>query len=309
MFCVWAGRPCSGARRTATAWGTSTRRPVCGVNCPAATNGASPWPWKWPRGCGPSSSSIFRWGGSHHENPGHHSAVDRDGRAGDRAGHPRSGPQGRRRPRSRPRPRPARPKRPSWPTGDRLRAEVQRLEAEQAALEKDLKDLDQRQADARGLREDLTEQWSGRELGFREISGNVRVSARDLESMLKASPLSAGADWRLDAVSPLLDTGYFPDIDDIAGMAGVFFDEIERGGQVSLRDGEFVGRGRPRNHRPHFPDGQVHHRLSGRRGNGIPGLVPRGSAAVRPGRAAAAVGAAFAGQVSGRRSPTWFRWT
>ena len=126
--------------------------------------------------------------------------------------------------------------------GDRLRAEVQRLEQEQAALEQDLKDLDQRQAAARLLREDLTDQWAGRELGFREISGNVRVSARDLESMLKASPLSAGVDWRLDAVSPLLDTGYFPDIDDITGMASVFFDEIDRGGQVSLREGEFVGR-------------------------------------------------------------------
>ena len=116
----------------------------------------------------------------------------------------------------------------------------------------------------------------------------MRVAARDLESLLKASPLSAGADWRLDAVSPLLDTGYFPDIDDIAGMAGVFFDEIERGGQVSLRDGEFVGRDGTRDHRAHLPAGQVHHRLPDRTGNGFPGLVSRGPAAVRPGRAAAA---------------------
>ena len=55
-------------------------------------------------------------------------------------------------------------------------------------------------------------------------------------------PSRFGRDWRLETISPLLDRGYVPDIDDIAGMAGVFFDEIERGGQVSLRDGEFVGR-------------------------------------------------------------------
>jgi len=124
----------------------------------------------------------------------------------------------------------------------KLRAEVGRLEQEQAALEQDLRDLTRRQEEGRLLREDLAEQWSGRELGFREISGNVRVAARDLESLLKASPLSAGADWRLDTISPLLDKGYFPDIDDIAGMAEVFLDEIERGGQVSLREGEFIGR-------------------------------------------------------------------
>jgi biopolymer transport protein ExbB len=125
---------------------------------------------------------------------------------------------------------------------EKLRAEVERLEQEQSALEQDLRDLTRRQEEGHLLREDLAEQWSGRELGFREISGNVRVTARDLESLLKASPLSAGADWRLDTVSPLLNTGYFPDIDDIAGMAEVFFDEIERGGQVSLREGEFIRR-------------------------------------------------------------------
>ena len=125
---------------------------------------------------------------------------------------------------------------------EKLQAEVLRLEQEQAALEQDLRDLEGRQVEAGLQREKLSEQWSGRELGFREISGNVRVAARDLESLLKASPLSAGADWRLETISPLLDKGYFPDIDDIAGMTTVFFDEIDRGGQVSLREGEFVGR-------------------------------------------------------------------
>jgi biopolymer transport protein ExbB len=124
----------------------------------------------------------------------------------------------------------------------RLREEVTRLEQQQAALEQELRDLEQRQVAGEAARERLTEEWGKRELGFREISGNVRVAARDLESLLKASPLSAGADWRLDTISPLLDKGYFPDIDDIAGMTGVFFDEIERSGQVTLRDAPYVGR-------------------------------------------------------------------
>ncbi len=123
-----------------------------------------------------------------------------------------------------------------------LLAEVERLEAEQAALETQVADLRQRQADGRAELDRLAEEWSGVELGFREISGNVRVAARDLESMLQASPLSAGAAWRLETIAPLLETGYFPDIDDIAGMAKVFFDEIDRGGQVARRTGSFVGR-------------------------------------------------------------------
>ena len=125
---------------------------------------------------------------------------------------------------------------------DKLMAEVLRLEKEQADLEADLRDLAQRLVEGNLQREKLDEQWSTRELGFREISGNVRMAARDLESMLKASPLSAGSEWRFETITPLLDTGYFPDIDDITGMAGVFFDEMQRGGEVSLNEGLFVGR-------------------------------------------------------------------
>ncbi len=125
---------------------------------------------------------------------------------------------------------------------DKLLAEVLRLEKQQADLEAGILHLEQRLVDGNIEREILEKEWSTRELGFREISGNVRVAARDLESLLKASPLSGGQEWRFETISPLLDTGYFPDIDDITGMARVFFDEIHRGGQVTLQEGPFVGR-------------------------------------------------------------------
>ncbi len=130
---------------------------------------------------------------------------------------------------------------------DQLLTEVLRLEKEQAGLDAELRSLQRRLVEGGQEREKLEQQWSTRELGFREISGNVRMAARDLESLLKASPLSAGHDWRFETISPLLDTGYFPDIDDITGMAGVFFDEMQRGGEVSLDEGGFVGRdGQPK---------------------------------------------------------------
>ena len=125
---------------------------------------------------------------------------------------------------------------------NQLQAEVLRLEQQQKDLEAELRDLAARLVEGGKQRKNLEQQWSTRELGFREISGNVRMAARDLESLLKASPLSAGNDWRFEAITPLLNTGYFPDIDDITGMAGVFFDEIQRGGEVSLDQGHFVGR-------------------------------------------------------------------
>lgn len=125
---------------------------------------------------------------------------------------------------------------------EKLRAEVLRLEKEQADLESELKRLARRKETESSRLDKLQEQWSSRELGFREISGNVRMAARDLESLLKASSLSAGHPERFAAIEPLLDTGYFPDIDDITGMATIFFDEMERGSQVSRETGDFVGR-------------------------------------------------------------------
>jgi biopolymer transport protein ExbB len=90
--------------------------------------------------------------------------------------------------------------------------------------------------------EKLDGKWAERELDFKEISGNVRVVARDLETLLKQSPLTATDPGRLEALAPLLRKGYFPGIDDISVMCGLFFDEIRRTGQVALTESEFVGR-------------------------------------------------------------------
>ncbi len=123
-----------------------------------------------------------------------------------------------------------------------LRREVLKLEAREKSLESDLAGLERKIEVGEKRRERLAEKWSRREMDFREISGNVRVAARDLETMLVQSPLSGIAPGRLDRIRPLLKSGYFPDIDDITEMTRVYFDEIRRAGQVGLAEGEYVGR-------------------------------------------------------------------
>jgi biopolymer transport protein ExbB len=123
-----------------------------------------------------------------------------------------------------------------------LRSEVERLEAEQQGRERSIASLESRIDAGQQRLEDLERRWSERELEFREVSGNVRLVARDLETMLHQSPLTAAEPERLDRVSPLLRKGYFPDLDDIASMADVLLQEIRLSGQVSLHEGTFVGR-------------------------------------------------------------------
>lgn len=124
----------------------------------------------------------------------------------------------------------------------RLLAVVDSLENQQAALEAELRDLARRETEAAQRRERLQQQWSSQELSFRELSGNVRVAARDLESLLRSSPLSATDPERLETVGGLLREGYFPDLEDISNLAFVALGEMRRTGQVALRSGVFGGR-------------------------------------------------------------------
>jgi len=123
-----------------------------------------------------------------------------------------------------------------------LLAEVEKLEASQNDLQAQLTALESKIEQDEETLARLEEQWSQSELDFQEISGNVRVAARDLETMIRQSPFSARFPARIERIEPLLRKGYFPDIDDIAGMADLYFDEIARSGQVGRYRGDFIGR-------------------------------------------------------------------
>jgi biopolymer transport protein ExbB len=124
----------------------------------------------------------------------------------------------------------------------KLTAEVGRLEAEQAMLEARLDSLQEHMVAQEEQREKLADRWAQSELDFKEISGNVRLAAKNIETLLHQSPFTAEDPDRLAQVTPLLSPGYFPDIDDISGLADVLFEEIRLSGQVRLFEGEFVAR-------------------------------------------------------------------
>lgn len=124
----------------------------------------------------------------------------------------------------------------------KLLAEVERLEAEEATLDNGFAALENRIRSNQKKLERLEDEWSRKELEFREISGNVRVVARDLETALVQSPITAITPGRIERIRPLLRKGYFPDIDDIKGMTDILFDEIVRSGQVGLVESHYVGR-------------------------------------------------------------------
>jgi biopolymer transport protein ExbB len=123
-----------------------------------------------------------------------------------------------------------------------LQTQVTELETHEKELEADINALRKAKADKQVRHDVLQDKWSTKESDFHELSGNVRMAARDVEAMLQASPRTALDDAPLTKISPLLDTGHFPDINDISTMTVVLFDEMARSSQVALQKGTYVGR-------------------------------------------------------------------
>ncbi len=123
-----------------------------------------------------------------------------------------------------------------------LTAAVAALGARRDSLERVVADHHARQARLDAERIRLEEAWADQSLEVREISGNVRVAARDLETLLRQSLVTAGRPDRLERLAPLLRDGYFPDLDDIAVMTDLLFEEIALSGRVESRTVTYGGR-------------------------------------------------------------------
>lgn len=123
-----------------------------------------------------------------------------------------------------------------------LKNEVERLEGIMSALETRLNSTEKYIEVTEDERAGLEKKWEKSELDFQEISGNVRMAARDLESILTQSQFTAFNPGRIDEASRLLDSGYFPDIEDISGMADIILEEIRQSGQVAIREAEIINR-------------------------------------------------------------------
>ncbi|MBE9581690.1 MAG: MotA/TolQ/ExbB proton channel family protein [Proteobacteria bacterium] len=118
---------------------------------------------------------------------------------------------------------------------ERMEADVKGLNASIEAMGREHKGLDEK-----AIR--LSRQQSDDEMSIRELSGTVRVVARDLETVLRQSPFTAFFPERAGLVKPVLNKDRFPGIDDFKALSELFFKEMALSGEVVLRKGPFVDR-------------------------------------------------------------------
>ena len=121
-----------------------------------------------------------------------------------------------------------------------LEKEIARMEADVKKLKSDIEVM---QDEFKNLREkeiELSHQQSDDEMGMRELSGTVRVVARDLETMLRQSQFTSRFPERLDRLKPILNKDRFPGIDDFRTISNLFFQEMALSGEVVLAKGSFI---------------------------------------------------------------------
>ncbi|GAB6887565.1 MotA/TolQ/ExbB proton channel family protein [Desulfothermus okinawensis JCM 13304] len=77
---------------------------------------------------------------------------------------------------------------------------------------------------------------------IKELVGQIRINAKDLETILKQSPYSAIKKHRERLIKPILDKSQFPGMKEIKNMAELLFDEILNSSEVSIKKGVFIDR-------------------------------------------------------------------
>ena len=115
----------------------------------------------------------------------------------------------------------------------RLKADIRSLKSGIHVMEADSEKLRKKESV-------LSKQQSRHDMDMRELTGTVRVVARDLETVLRQSQLTARFPGRADLLKPVLNKNRFPGIDDFKTIADLLFQEMAISGEVVLEKGSFV---------------------------------------------------------------------
>ena len=123
-----------------------------------------------------------------------------------------------------------------------IKREITSLESEIKSLNKDITSMQNEFNKLKEKEEKLSLQKSKVEMDMRELTGTVRVVARDIESILKQSFFTTRFPERIDSLEPILKKGRFPEMNDLKTISDLFFQEMTLSGEVVLRKGSFVDR-------------------------------------------------------------------
>lgn len=123
-----------------------------------------------------------------------------------------------------------------------LKSEISKLENENQAMETTIKESLTKLEELREKNTGLEKVSATGKSDIEELTGAVRISAKELESILQKSVFTGFEPDRLASIRPVLDKSRFPGIEDMEKISALYLSEAELTGQVSIRDHEYVNR-------------------------------------------------------------------
>ncbi len=123
----------------------------------------------------------------------------------------------------------------------RLLEERNKLRAEVALRQEELEKLKRRFKGLLKKEEDLQARLAAHEEEIKAIQGNTLSFARDALTLVRnslATPEIPGREGRLKAI---LNPDRFPSFEDIRSLVDILFEEMRLSGEISLREGRFIG--------------------------------------------------------------------
>ena len=123
-----------------------------------------------------------------------------------------------------------------------LEKAVAHLEAEKNRLAARVKGLEETGAKLAEEEKTVNEQLAQTDGMIRELVGQIRINAKDLDTLIGQNPQSAAAPASGSFLAAVAEEERFPSMDDIRAMSEALVGQINRSGQVSLHKGTMVDR-------------------------------------------------------------------
>jgi len=135
-----------------------------------------------------------------------------------------------------------------------LERETERVQLDEAGLERLRSELKDKRAELksriarrqnelekkRQIWNQLNQQRANDAELMTNLSATVRVSAKQLQELLLRSPMTALNPQRSKSLDVILESDYFPGLDDMRAMAELFFAEMEQSAKVRMPEIEYV---------------------------------------------------------------------
>ena len=119
---------------------------------------------------------------------------------------------------------------------------IKNLDLRNRAVDNENRKLEKKNRALAKKEEKLSLQEGDLDTMVKELTGLVRVTAKNLDSFLVQSPQSAIFTKRDEKIKPILNKSRFPGMDDIRLIAETLFDEMKHSGEVRLQDSVIVER-------------------------------------------------------------------